>query len=452
MNCESSAPGSQQKKTCGHMPYSFPLEKSGERTRHALTRFLTFVGQGWRTAALFPRMAALLLVQAATLMLLSGCHPQRRYEVGRQGPPDQIRAIWVTRWDYKSRSDIATVMENCHRAGFNTVLFQVRGNGTVFYRSGIEPWADELGGRDPGFDPLAVACNEAHRRGLSVHAWVNVMPGWRGKKPPTNRRQLYLAHPDWFWRDQMGRRQPLGWYNSVNPCYPEVRSYLVAVMREIVGNYPVDGLHLDYIRFPNEWHQSYGHGRKVPDYPRDPRTLAMFKRATGHTPGSAPRLWDGWRTEQVTRLVRDIRAMMREVRPRAVLSAAVGAAPSEAKHRHFQDARRWVAEGLLDLVFPMDYAADAKTFADRLREWPGVGTRVLVVVGVMFDNRDSSTVIAQIRRAAASTPHFAAFAYNSLFERLDRSGQPEGDSQSAARALLRDCVIPYLRRLASTTS
>jgi len=358
-----------------------------------------------------------------------------------------IRAIWVTRWDYKSPTDIARVMDNCKAAGFNTVLFQVRGNGTVFYRSKIEPWADELGGRDPGFDPLAVATREAHRRGLSLHAWINVVPGWRGDKPPTNPRQLYLAHPEWFWRDAAGRRQPLGWYSSLNPCYPEVRKYLVRVCREIVERYPIDGLHMDYIRFPNEWNSSYGPSARVPDYPRDPRTLGLFKRATGRTPETAPRLWDAWRTEQVSQLVRDIRTMMRKVNPRIRLSAAVGASPDLARRKHFQDSPRWVKEGLLDAIYPMNYAKNVRTFTQRLREWSSMRLPIPVVVGVMFDKRDASTVIGQIRRARKNTPHFSAFAYNSLFERLDRTGRPIRDGQNSSRTALRKRVIPYLRQL-----
>ena len=205
------------------------------------------------------RRANVLAAGLILLLVSSGCHG-RRSGLARGYGSEPIRAIWVTRWDYKTPGDIARVMDNCKVAGFNTVLFQVRGNGTAFYRSRIEPWADELGGRDPGFDPLAIAIEEAHRRGLSLHAWVNVIPGWRGDTPPTNPRQRYNAHADWFWRDAAGRRQPLGWYVSLNPCYPKVRRYLTAVMQEIVANYPVDGLHLDYIRFPNEWNDSYPRG------------------------------------------------------------------------------------------------------------------------------------------------------------------------------------------------
>src|SRR5262245_40426125 len=86
------------------------------------------------------------------------------------------RAIWVTRFDYRTADDVAQIMEHCQSAGLNTVMFQVRGNGTAFYRSRREPWAQELGGKDPGFDPLEVACREAHARHIQLHAWVNVMP------------------------------------------------------------------------------------------------------------------------------------------------------------------------------------------------------------------------------------------------------------------------------------
>ncbi len=391
--------------------------------------------------------ATLAVFTLVMLPVLCGCHPRGRAVRPRQDRT--IRAIWVTRWDYKTPADIAKVMHNCRAAGFNTVLFQVRGNGTVMYRSKLEPWADELGGHDPGFDPLAVACNEAHRRGLSLHAWVNVMPGWRGKKPPTNPKQLYNTRPDWFWRDAAGRRQPLGWYNSLNPCYPEVRRYLVSVMREIVANYPVDGLHLDYIRFPNEWNESYQRGARVPDYPRDPRTLGMFRWETGRTPESDPGRWNDWRTAQVTQLVRDIRAVVKYIKPEVKLSAAVGALPSRAKRKHFQDSREWLAENLLDAVFPMNYDENMKSFGKHLDLWASSEMRIPVVTGVMFDNRDGGTVIEQVGRTTKTGSHFSAFAYNSLFERLDRRGKPVKDDRSLSRAALRRQVIPYLRWRAS---
>src|SRR5688572_12674087 len=94
---------------------------------------------------------------------------------------DDVRAIWVTRFEYQTEADVKAIVANCAALGFNTILFQVRGQADAYYRSSIEPWAERLGGRDPGFDPLDVACREAKRRGVALHAWVNVMPAWRGK-------------------------------------------------------------------------------------------------------------------------------------------------------------------------------------------------------------------------------------------------------------------------------
>jgi len=391
----------------------------------------------------------LILSFTALALAAPGCTGARWRLWGRYGAKP-IRAIWVTRWDYKTPADIARVMENCKNAGFNTVLFQVRGNGTVCYPSKIEPWADEFGGRDPGFDPLAVACKEAHKRRMELHAWANVIPGWRGKDAPSNPKQLYNAHPDWFWRDASGRRQPMGWYCSVNPCYPEVRKYLTSVMREIVANYPIDGLHLDYIRFPNEWNDSYASGASVPDYPRDPRTLMMFRRATGKTPDAAPAMWSAWRTEAITEVVRDISKMVDRTDRKVKLTAAVGAVPEEARKNHFQDARRWMADGLVDAVFPMNYDSDMRVYAQRQKAWASMPGRAAVVMGVMFDKRDEAKINAQVNQAVRTGTHFAAFAYNSLFERTDDHGRPVMDGQSASRAALRKKVIPHIRYLASS--
>jgi len=407
-------------------------------------------GSSWARAGFRFRhiLAGLLFCVLSLVMVLQGCRaPGPRGRTSRLSD-GTIRAIWVTRWDYKKPRDIAAIMNNCRKAGFNTVLFQVRGNGTVFYRSRIEPWADELGGRDPGFDPLAVAISEARRRGLQLHAWVNVIPGWRGDKPPKNGRQLYHARPDWFWRDAQGRRQPLGWYVSLNPCYPEVRDYLVAVLREIVANYDVDGLHLDYIRFPNEWNDSYPRGARVPDYPRDARTLAMFHDETGQTPESSSSRWDQWRREKLTQLVADIRAMVAETNRRVRLSAAVGADVEAARRKYFQDVRSWLDLRLLDAVYPMNYEKDPASFVHRLNAWSARYFGVPVVMGIMLDQRPSSLVVEQLDRSRRMTPHFCAFAYNSLFERLDGRGRPDRDAQSRSRAELRRRVIPHIRRLA----
>lgn len=338
------------------------------------------------------------------------------------------RAVWVTRFDYRSEADVRRVLGDCAAAGFNTVLFQVRGNGTAFYRSRLEPRADELRDADPEFDPLATACGEARRLGLALHAWINVMPSWRGAAPPADPRQLYNRRPEWHLFDTGGRRQELvaEFYVSLNPCLPEVRDYLVAVAREIVAGYDVAGLHLDYIRYVDELVE------QERDLPADPRTVALFHAATGLAPAADPAAWRRWRADQVTLLVTEIGAMMRRVRPGAALSAAVGAAPEEATDRHMRDSRRWAEEGLVDALFPMNYTADRQLFRARLAAWRAVRTRARVVTGLMarLDDRTAGTVLAELDDVLGSSPHFCVFAYSHLFGAAAPAGSREGGAQS----------------------
>lgn len=379
---------------------------------------------------------------------LAGCHGGKRG--AGFGSVEPVRAVWVTRWDYKTPQDVAAVMENCRLAGFNTVLWQVRGAGTALYRSRIEPWAPEFEGKDPGFDPLMIACKEAHKRGMTLHAWMNVMPAWHGKTPPTDRRQLYHSKPQWFLTDAQGRRQPFGWYMSLNPCLPEVRQYLVSVCYEIITRYPVDGLHLDYIRIPNDYHDGYAALGSVPDYPRDAQTLSMFRRATGKTPEQDPTTWRNWRASQVNLLVKQIAEMMNRARPNTALTAAVGADPDHAFNAHYQDARRWIAQGWVDGVFTMNYSGTLAEFDRRADKWTPWAGKAVVAQGVMFDKRSAGVVGAQVQSSVRRGGHFAAFAYNSLFERRGEGGRLLTDAQSASRDELRRQVLPAIRALPSS--
>lgn len=380
----------------------------------------------------------------------------------RKAPAGPLRAVWVTRYDYKTPTDVARIMDNCRSAGFNTVLFQVRGNGTVSYPSRIEPWSQRYDFRDPGYDPLAVAVHEAHRRGLALHAWVNVMPAWSGDGPPPIRNQLYHTRPHWFWYDATGKRQPIthrvgdrtrNWYVSLNPCLPEVRQYLVAVMREIVANYPVDGLHLDYIRFPNE---AVLPGEQVPDYPRDRRTLARFHRVAGATPEAHPAAWNRWRTAQVTQLVAEIQGMVRDVRPEAVLSAAVKTDPRGGLP-HFQDAPSWARDGLVDALYLMNYTPGVEEFAARNAQWTLLpkAKGVTIVPGLTIGDDPTRTPEAsaesarrQIQSAARAHGHFCLFAYSLLFDAAQPPSVRTATQRDPVRAARRQVIIPYIHWLA----
>ena len=267
------------------------------------------------------------------------------------------RAVWVTRWDYNSAADVETMMEALADAGFNLVYFQVRGRFDAFYASSLEPWAKELTGtlgEDPGWDPLATAILEAQARGLELHAWLNVFSFWSSGTPPASvgTPHPYELHPEWSMVDEEGEAMPLesGEYLWASPGMNEVRAWNTAVATDIVTNYPsVDGLHLDRIRYPG------------PAWSFDPESLAGWQQALDLEPELG---FDDFRRRQVDRQVADIYDAVTELAPQVVLSAAVAAnydnpwgwgSVSIGNKDHFQDSRRWLLDGYIDVICPMAY-------------------------------------------------------------------------------------------------
>ncbi len=340
------------------------------------------------------------------------------------------RALWVTRWDYTTAEEVERIIDRASAGGFDTVFFQVRGNATAFYPSELEPWAEEFEFRDPGFDPLGVACARAAARGIALHAWINAIPGWRGLEPPTEPNQLYHTRPEWFLVDQHGRRQALREdYVALNPCHPDVRAHIVRVCEDLVRRYPVAGIHLDYIRFLADMEEP-GH-----DYPHDPMTLARYQADGGGNPAEEPARWDRWRRDQVTRLVREIDDALDGVRPGALLTAAVFPTPEIAYGSVRQDWVRWLRHGWIDAAVPMIYDDQDDRFESRLRACVAAAGRRPVIAGIgVFKHADPDqtrrqTVIA--RRLGADGVSY--FGYASFYEAGEAGAQGANEPLRAAR-------------------
>lgn len=384
---------------------------------------------------------SLLSVFALALCALPSCKTNSALPINIPGARSVERAMWVTRFDYETPRDIEKIAEACQLAGMNTILFQVRGAATASYKSALEPWSERYNWADPGFDPLATAIEAAHARGLELKAWVNVMPAWWGTTPPTDPRHVWQAHKDWLWYDQNGKVQPFSdkFYVSLNPCLPEVRRYLASVMRDLVARYDVDGLHLDYIRFPNDL---------VPagtDYPRDARTVKLFRGETGKTPDQDRAAWDTWRTEQVTNLLREIRRQVRQEKPDLELSAAVGPEPERALAAHFQDVKTWSHENLVDLVYPMNYTRDPAIFQKRVELWRPIARDTSVVMGLRIDSDDVELHRTQIAKALQEFRGFAMFAYSSIFDSPNDILDSQSEKTREQRQVRRNALLPMLK-------
>lgn len=321
----------------------------------------------------------------------------------------EARAVWVCRWSYKTPEDIKTIMQNIKSINANMVFFQVRGNGTVLFRSKIEPvWAEELGGVDPGWDPLQVAIEEAHKLGLSLHAWVNVYPGWRGKKPPESPEQLWNKHRDWFCVDRDGKPSELReGYVALSPGIPEVQDYLFSLFMEIVQNYDIDGLHLDYVRY-------FG-----TQYSYDSISLARFYAEYNATPQQKPQEWNDWRRAQVSNLVRRLYNGIKETKPKVILSASTWGDYKEGYRVYFQEAHNWLAQGIIDIICPMTYTRRRAVLQKWLKDHlPNAHQRhIYIGIGAFELTKNPEEFIAQIEltREMGALGQ-VIFDYESLFK------------------------------------
>jgi len=331
----------------------------------------------------------------------------------------ECRALWVTRGNYRSESDVDNIVRNAAEHNFNVLLFQIRGNGTAFYQSQWEPWAYELTGtdpstlgQDPGWNPLTYACLRAHEAGLQLHAYVNVFPAWqRTVPPPEGVNQLWNTHRDWFMQDVNGSVMwPQGswdyWYTFVDPGVPGVKQHLRNVILDIVQNYDVDGIHYDYIRYPHE----------VGDWSYNQISVNRFKDLHGKDPSELPLQWNHWRRDQISDIVSSVYQDVCSVDKSAVLSAAVMKSWSTAYDHAFQNYREWMSNGSLDAGILMLYIQDLNQFRGYVSEALANCSGRWIVPGLGAHNTDTNTLLDLINISRElGTQGTALFAYGNLF-------------------------------------
>jgi uncharacterized lipoprotein YddW (UPF0748 family) len=221
----------------------------------------------------------------------------------------------------------------------------------------------------------------------------------------------------------------------LNPCLPDVRRYLVSVFRELAGNYDIDGLHLDYVRYA--WETT---PRAKQIYPRDPATLAIYRRAAGKHPDDDTAAWDRWRAAQLTQLVASIREMLNRERPGATLTAAVTPDPQSAYERYHQSGGQWLASGLVDAVMPMAYAPEAERFERYVRAYESAGGGGRVIPGMGVYKLDHGQLREQLRLCEQWGGDLAAFSYTSFYSTADNRGGASNPHEQSLRSQRRHAV------------
>jgi len=381
------------------------------------------------------KRAALMVVPA---LLLWGSAPRAQTDSSVTAPPKTIRivpvrALWIVRDALTSPAKVHKAVEDAAAGGITDLLVQVRGRGDAWFPSEQAPIAPNLQAawRNEGdFDPLQLFIQEAHARGLRVHAWLNVYLVWSQGSPPPG--HVITQHPEWVSVNANGvsmdeisfRKMEAAGTEGVflEPGNCDVVRHFLGVVDEILTKYPVDGIHLDYVRYPrmNVGYSEAMRGGFIRKTGLDPLDLESrrdrFEREYGpQKVADLDRQWHQFKADQVTALVRNVRGLMDSRRPGLVLSAAVRPDPDEALYVFGQDWVQWVNQGWVDAVAPMMYSPSPSTVAKQTSEALRRVPADRVWAGIAIYNQSVNDAAAKIRDARRKgIDGFAIFSYNAL--------------------------------------
>lgn len=258
-----------------------------------------------------------------------------------ESPKREVRAVWLTTiggldWPKKyangsassigkQKQEFTEILDKLQKAGVNTVLLQTRIRGTVIYPSALEPWDGCLSGTpgiSPGYDALAFCVEECHKRGMEIHAWLVTIPvgKWNGKGCSTLRKKYPFL---------IKKIDDEGYMDPENAKTADI---IAEICEEITQNYDIDGIHLDYIRYPESWKK-------------------FVSKSTGR--------------DYITDIVRKTNRVVKALKPWVKMSCSpIGKFDDlprqssngwNAHSRVYQDAQGWLKEGLMDALFPMMY-------------------------------------------------------------------------------------------------
>ena len=293
----------------------------------------------------------------------------------RSEPTAEVRGLWVVRDTITTEAQVVSVVDFAEDHGCNVLFVQIRGRGDSYYRSATAPCPEGYPHIPDEFDPLAAIIRHAHARSIEVHAWFNMYLTWSSETNPTDPNHPLNAHPEWFMVSLDGSSMATCPISEVvndtsegrylSPVLEPVRGYLSYLITEIMIAYDVDGIHLDYVRYPGRAYDFHPVVRSafqqrfgvdpVPIVRGDEGTDPSF-RHLGH--------WVSYRSEFIDVQVRSIKRRIKLVDPRVRFSAAVKPHADEAYFQYGQNWVRWLGEDIMDFVVTMSYYDDTTQFRE----------------------------------------------------------------------------------------
>ena len=348
------------------------------------------------------------------------------------------QCLWVVRDALKSQQSIDELVNFASEKNINDLFVQVRGRGDALYSSQVIPRSQLLPSND--FAPLSYLLQKIKGKRSKVHAWVNVYLFWSSKRMPTDKKHLIYTNKDWIdtteeWPVDIDKqlnniKKNEGEGLFLAPNHPKVNNYLVSVFKEILLNYEIDGLHLDYVRYQDV------------DFGRNPYAIAKFKQDVGRDPNpwflemersnvASQRLignlkqWNNAKRKSITNLVKELRGLINDIDPDILLSAAVKPNLYVARERFLQEWDVWLAAGYVDWVVPMNYSPKMSDFSQNISVINNTFPkkyRDKIIMGIALYNQSSNEAAKKIRYSIKEKfVGISVFSYNQMKKNSDYS-------------------------------
>jgi uncharacterized lipoprotein YddW (UPF0748 family) len=342
----------------------------------------------------------------------------------------EFRAFWadVFHPGFQSQAEVDAMISLAVQGRYNAIIAEVLayhdttgGTHGAYWRSNVVPRSSAV---SDSFDPLGYLVEQAHASGIEVHPWLvtfRVSTAW----PPSGNAYL-AARPQWFMTTaaSVGTMASVGGYYVLDPGCPEVQDYLASIVRELVTNYEVDGIHWDYIRYT----------QADAGYPTDTAytnsTLARFHRVTGRSdiPASTDSAWSDFRRRGVTELVRRVRAeipTIPNVRQPIRYSASLVTWSPASSNFHltrpyydcYCDWEYWMSKGYLDASVPMSYFDENGAYQQTYRDWVNNSVtwaydrHTFIGPGIYMNTFDNSVIQLEYARSAGAHG-YSTYSYN----------------------------------------
>lgn len=324
-------------------------------------------------------------------------------------PQENIRGIWIVRHNLKTAQGIDSLIKFASNYQFTDLFVQVRGRGDAFYNSHFEPLAE---GVEPNFDPLGYLLIKSHNQNYRIHAWINVFYLWSSEEAPTAKDHLFHKKPEWLVypanynpeaadTNYVNRRNAEGLFLS--PLEEDARKHIVNVVDDILSQYPVAGLHLDYIRFPGYNFEFSPAARKYfkekyfldpLDLKNDPEQFVENFGRTGYDLFFSR--WGEFLRNGLSEFVDSLATHVRQRYPRAIISAAVKPDLHKAHWRFYQDWGRWLKKGWLDWAIPMNYTKENDLFFHRIQNMLKSNDPARLLMGISLYNQSADSALEKI--------------------------------------------------------